>query len=138
MRSLDLKHVDYLLGLFEAGDLQYNKEVQMAKSQDTEPSLHEMTRAAIEVLGKHDEGFFLFVEGDNIDSAHHQNYAQLSLDETAELSKAVEVARGMLPDDDTLFVVTSDHSHPMTYSGYPVGIMRVFKLQNIKLQIITN
>lgn len=46
--------------------------------------------------------------------------ATLALDETKEFSKAVETAKNMTDEDDTLIVVTSDHSHTMTYSGYSV------------------
>lgn len=111
-----------MLGLFEYSSLQYNREVLAARNQDKEPLLHELTRKAIEILSKNDEGFFLFVEGGKIDSAHHGNLAQLALDETAELSKAVAVAKSMLSDDDTLIVLTADHSHVMTYAGYPVSL----------------
>jgi alkaline phosphatase len=38
-----------------------------------EPSLSEMTVAAIEVLQKNENGYVLFVEGGRIDHAHHQN-----------------------------------------------------------------
>lgn len=38
-----------------------------------EPSLSEMTLAAIEVLRKNENGYVLFVEGGRIDHAHHQN-----------------------------------------------------------------
>jgi len=38
-----------------------------------EPTLSEMTLAAIEVLRKNENGYVLFVEGGRIDHAHHQN-----------------------------------------------------------------
>lgn len=38
-----------------------------------EPSLSEMTLAAIEVLRKNKNGYVLFIEGGRIDHAHHQN-----------------------------------------------------------------
>lgn len=38
-----------------------------------EPSLSEMTMAAIEILRKNENGYVLFVEGGRIDHAHHQN-----------------------------------------------------------------
>lgn len=78
-----------------------------------------MTKKAIEVLSKEENGFFLFVEGGLIDHAHHRNKARLSLDETVELSEAVRQAMDMTSEDETLIVVTSDHSHVMTMSGYP-------------------
>lgn len=85
-----------------------------------EPTLTKMVEKAIEVLSKNENGFFLFVESGRIDDAHHLNHARYALDETAELSKAVAMARAKLSVDDTLMLVTADHSHTMTYNGYPV------------------
>lgn len=84
-----------------------------------EPTIVEMTEAAIKVLSKDDKGFYLFVEGGLIDWAHHDNQAHLSLDETIMLSRAVARAVEMTSRMDTLIVVTSDHAHTMTVSGYP-------------------
>lgn len=84
-----------------------------------QPTLAEMTKKAIEVLSKEKNGYFLFVEGGLIDSAHHLVQAKIALDETVELSKAVQQAVDMTNEDDTLIVVTADHSHTMTMSGYP-------------------
>lgn len=58
---------------------------------DAQPTLEEMTRAAIQVLSKEKNGFYLFVEGGRIDQAHHQNYARRALAETVEFHKAVQV-----------------------------------------------
>lgn len=44
-----------------------------------EPSLSEMTVAAIEVLQKNKNGYVLFVEGGRIDHAHHQNLVSASV-----------------------------------------------------------
>jgi alkaline phosphatase len=52
--------------------------------------------------------------------AHHDTKAQLSLDETVEFAKAVQAAVSLTNEEDTLIVVTSDHSHTLTVSGYPV------------------
>ena len=35
------------------------------------------------------------------------------------MSDAVEVARQLTSSDDTLIIVTADHSHPMGFNGYP-------------------
>lgn len=43
------------------------------EAERDEPSLSEMTLAAIEVLRKNKNGYVLFVEGGRIDHAHHQN-----------------------------------------------------------------
>ena len=63
------------------------------------------------------------VEGAKIDHAHHATYANLALEETLVLDKAVEKAleklknKGLL--EDTLVIVTADHSHTMSLPGYP-------------------
>lgn len=93
---------------------------RMEADAGAQPTLAEMTKKAIEVLAKEERGFFLFVEGGKIDQAHHKLFARMAVDETVELSKAVQHAVDATSEDDTLIVVTSDHSHTMTMAGYPV------------------
>lgn len=50
---------------------------------------------------------------------HHANQAAHALEEVAELDDAVTAALGMLNSDDSLIVVTADHSHVFTMGGYP-------------------
>lgn len=119
LRDVDASNVDYLLGLFEPGSMKFHREVRAERSEALEPTLTEMTLKAIEVLRRNPDGFYLFVENGKIDSAHHSTFARLAVDETAELARAVEAARAVLPADDTLIVVTADHSHTMSYAGYP-------------------
>ncbi|XP_062558476.1 membrane-bound alkaline phosphatase-like [Armigeres subalbatus] len=115
--GVDPAKTDRLLGMFEPGHCVYNLE-RIQEGLDQEPTLAEMVDKATDVLRKSDNGFFLFVEGGRIDHAHHRNWARLSLDETVEFSKAVELARSKFSEEDTLIIVTSDHSHAVTYSGY--------------------
>jgi len=117
--ELDVDKTDFLLGLFEHDHCMYRLDVLNNKLENQEPLLTQMTETAIKMLQKEENGFFLLVEGGRIDHAHHSNYARKSLDETAEFARAIELARLMTSDDDTLIVVTSDHSHVFTYSGYP-------------------
>lgn len=105
---------DYLLGLFEGSHLQYHLE----GDESTEPTLAELTDVAIRVLSRNERGFFLFVEGGRIDHAHHDNYAHLALDETIEMDRAVKVATDALKEDESLVVVTADHTHVMSFNGY--------------------
>lgn len=108
---------EYVLGLFNDGHCPYN--IEIVEKNLPKPTLSEMTEAAVKHLIKYGEnGFFLFVEGARIDMAHHDNYARIALDETREFSKAIEIARNLTSIDDTLIVVTADHSHTMTYAGY--------------------
>jgi len=89
------------------------------KSAETQPTLALMTRKAVQLLQKEPNGFVLFVEGGLIDMAHHETRAKMALDETVELSRAVEDAVQLTSEDDTLIVVTSDHAHTMSMAGYP-------------------
>jgi alkaline phosphatase len=86
-----------------------------------EPSLLEMTSKALEILKKNDKGFVLLVEGGRIDHAHHETRAQLALHETAEFDKTIEFVSNKTNDEETLMVVTADHSHVFTVGGYPVS-----------------
>jgi len=66
--------------------------------------------------------FFPRIIGGRIDHAHHDNLAKLALDETVELHRAVESAVRQLDESvqETLVLVTADHSHTFTIGGYPV------------------
>jgi alkaline phosphatase len=86
--------------------------------QNQEPTLTDMTVKAIKMLQKEKNGFFLFVEGGRIDHTHHKNLVNKALEETKEFSRAIDVARKMTNDNETLIVVTADHSHTLTFSGY--------------------
>jgi alkaline phosphatase len=61
----------------------------------------------------------LLVEGGRIDHAHHYGNAYRALDETVAMADAVRVATELTSADDTLILVTADHSHTLTFVGYP-------------------
>ncbi len=94
---------------------------EFERGEDTagEPSLSEMTAKAIELLARNPRGYVLIVEGGRIDHGHHFGNAFRALGETVELSNAVRVARALVKQDETLIVVTADHSHVLTMAGYP-------------------
>jgi alkaline phosphatase len=107
-----------LLALFEPGHMQFEHD----RPQDGagEPSLAEMTRAAIARLQRNRQGYVLLVEGGRIDHAHHYGNAYRALTDTIALSEAVAAATDMTSAEDTLILVTADHAHTMTFAGYPV------------------
>ncbi|MEQ1511090.1 MAG: alkaline phosphatase [Lysobacteraceae bacterium] len=107
-----------LLALFEPSHMQF--EHDRPKDKAGEPSLAEMTRGAIERLRGDPQGFVLLVEGGRIDHAHHSGNAYRALTDTIALSEAVAAAAEMTSADDTLIMVTADHSHTLTFAGYPL------------------
>ncbi len=106
-----------LLGLFEPSHMQY--EHDRKDDGAGEPSIAEMTRAAITRLASNPNGYVLLVEGGRIDHAHHDGNAYRALTDTIAMSEAVEVANQLTSADDTLILVTADHAHTLSFVGYP-------------------
>ena len=107
-----------LLGLFNPSHMRFASD--RAKDTGGEPTLADMTAAALRTLQRHDKGYVLVIEGGRIDHAHHGGNARRALEETIELSNAVRTASEMTSADDTLILVTADHAHTMHFAGYPV------------------
>lgn len=110
-----------VLGLFEPSHMQY--EADRNTTAEGEPSIAEMTRFAIGRLqaaaAESGRGFFLMVEGGRIDHGHHAGNAYRSLTDAIAMADAVQAAMDMTDEADTLILVTADHSHTLTISGYP-------------------
>merc|ERR1712106_599873 len=101
------------------GDSHMDYEVDRNTEQGGQPSLTEMTRQAINRMKSSEDGYILMIEGGRIDHAHHDNRAKMALEETVELENAVKTALEMTKREDTLIIVTADHGHAVTMSGYP-------------------
>jgi len=99
--DLDRAKGDLVLGLFQMGALE---------TVSPEPSLPEMTLKAINLLKENKKGFFLMVEGSQIDWANHANDPDYSIRQTLLFDQAVFVALDFaLKDKKTLVLVTADH-----------------------------
>ncbi len=116
--KIDVKSTNHLLGLFEPSQMQFNYD--RPNDKGGEPSLTGMTTKAIDILSKNKKGFFLMVEAGRIDHAHHAGNAFRALTDTIELSNAVRAATQKVNLDETLIIVTADHSHTFNMVGYPV------------------
>lgn len=90
-----------VLGLFQEDELKF---------EAGEPSLADMTRKAVEILSKNKNGFFLMVEGSQIDWAGHENDFNKLLQRMLSFDKAVGVGVQFAKEHrNTLVVVTADH-----------------------------
>lgn len=79
-------------------------------TEKPEPMLAEMTGKALELLSKNKDGFFLMVEGSQIDWAGHDNAPYYMLRQTLLFDDAVRTALEFAADDgNTLVIVTADH-----------------------------
>ncbi len=80
---------------------------------DNVPTLEEMTRAALNVLGQNNEGFFVMIEGGAIDWASHDNDLVRTIEEQMDFNNSVLAAIEWVEThsswEETLIIVTSDH-----------------------------
>ncbi|XP_037377824.1 intestinal-type alkaline phosphatase-like [Talpa occidentalis] len=116
--------VTHIMGLFEPGDMSY----EILRDPNQDPSLMEMTEAALRLLSRNPKGFFLFVEGGRIDHGHHEGIAYRALTETIMFDSSIEKAGQLTSEKDTLTLVTADHSHVFTFGGYTLRGSSIFGL----------
>ncbi len=101
-----------VLGLFSNSGMMDGIVYSQTRNDEArkEPTLKEMTVKAIDLLEQNDKGFFLMVEGGQIDWAGHNNDAGTMLHEMIKFDETIkavyEWAKGR---DDTLVLVTADH-----------------------------
>jgi len=96
-----------LLGLFTPGEMSFDLD----RDADTEPSLFEMTRAAIRFLGRDGRGFMAFIENENTDTAGHLTDVASMVHAYRDFDRAVALAYEFYLSHrrETLILVTSDH-----------------------------
>jgi len=72
--------------------------------------LPEATQLALDYLSKNEEGFFLMVEGSQIDWGGHDNNANYLISELLDFDKTIGVALDFAEKNgETLVIVTADH-----------------------------
>jgi alkaline phosphatase len=107
---------DRVLGLFSPDHMAF--EADRGRDPGGEPSLAEMTRAAIEILDRAGNGYFLLVEAGRIDHALHGLDRHRAVTEGLALNEAVRMAAVITDAADTLIIVTSDHENQMEPWSY--------------------
>ncbi len=105
-----------VLGLFTPSHMTYTAEREEGAA---EPTLTDLTAQAIERLERDEDGYYLMVEAGRIDHAHHAGQAGFALEETVEFARAIQHAIDTTDPEETLIMVTADHSHVFTIAGYP-------------------
>jgi alkaline phosphatase len=116
-----------VLGLAQVYEtLQHNRSGdQQAAPYEVElnenvPTLEEMTRASLNILGDNEDGLFLMVEGGAVDWAGHANSLGRLIEEQSDFNRSVEAAVEWIEEnsswDETLMIVTADHE-----TGYLLG-----------------
>ncbi|GAB6275028.1 MAG: hypothetical protein STSR0004_18930 [Peptococcaceae bacterium] len=106
--QLSSADADRLLGLFtEKGGLTPEHQRQAG---NLEPHLYETTQKALETLAKDPDGFFVMIEGSQIDWVGHDNNFEYLMGEMKAFDQAVKMALDFQKNNpDTLVIVTADH-----------------------------
>jgi alkaline phosphatase len=117
-----------LLGLFA------NIGLPWALDMKNKPRLPKLVEAAVKQL-ENERGFFLLVEGSQVDWGGHANDIAATMGEMNDLAKTIEwLSRYVDKHPDTLLLVTADHST----GGMTIGANGVYRwdptcLQNLKI-----
>lgn len=100
-----------LLGLFAETGLTPEFE---RKADTTEPRLPEMARAALSMVEKNPKGFFLLIEGSQVDRGNHANNVDYQTGEMLAFDETAKAVLDWINADpkrkrETLLIVTPDH-----------------------------
>ena len=112
-----------VLGLFHTGNLDTTLDREFLKKGTVDkfpeqPGLVQMTRTALDLLSRNEDGFVLVVEAANVDKMSHPLDWDRAVVDTIEFDHAVGVAREFAArNPDTLIIATGDHTHGVSIIG---------------------
>ena len=90
----------------------------IAKEINENPTLNDLTKAALAVLSKDKDGFWLMVEGGDIDWAAHDDNLDNMIGTVLDFDKAVKTTIDWIKNnggwENNLLIVTADHDHYLT------------------------
>lgn len=107
--ALDAQKTEKLLGLFSASGFPSAIDRQ-PQHQTGVPRLSQLTEKSLEILKKNPQGFFLMVEGGQVDWVAHGNDVASVLHEMLEFDQTIGLVMAFAEQNpDTLVIVTADH-----------------------------
>jgi alkaline phosphatase len=100
------------------------REAFIARELDENPRLDQLVAAALDVLEEDPDGFWLMIEGGDIDWAMHNNSIDNAVGAVLQFDQAVQTTIDWIDGhggfDETLLIVTADHDHYLTLKDdYP-------------------
>jgi alkaline phosphatase len=121
--DLDAARNRKIWGMF--ADSHMSADIDRAEFAPGEPSIAEMTAKAIKILKRDDDGFFLMVEGSQVDWAGHNNDPIYMITDFLAFDAAVAKALKFAKKSDTVVYVFPDHDtgsmsigHKYAFTGY--------------------
>ncbi|MGB3341362.1 MAG: alkaline phosphatase [bacterium] len=122
------KNTQKVWGMFAESHMLH--DIDRHRFAPDEPSIAEMTEKAIEILGKNPNGFFLMVEGSQVDWSSHGNDPVGTITEYIAFDQAVRIALDFArsnPDQPTLILIFPDHDNGGMSLGHYGGGYSAFK-----------
>ena len=93
----------------------------IATERNENPTLDDLTKAALNILGKDPDGFWVTIEGGDIDWAAHDNNIDNLIGATLDFDKAVGSVIAWINAnggwEENQLIVTADHDHYLTLNG---------------------
>jgi alkaline phosphatase len=105
-----------LVGIFSRSELAFTNQLEQSTEQ---PGLRDMVRRAIELLQYNTGGYLLVVDAALMRKAAQQNDAERTFEETAELDRAVAVARRYAGAKSTVIVCGDVATGGLSLNGFP-------------------
>ncbi|WP_185983191.1 alkaline phosphatase [Aureimonas mangrovi] len=102
-----------MIGLFANSDMSYEHD-----RPEGEPSLSDLTAAALDNLESNEDGYYLMVEAGRVDHANHAGNAHRAFSDGVEFAEAIQTVLDRVNLEETLVIVTADHEHVITFQGY--------------------
>lgn len=123
----------------EAGE---TVEEFIASEIDANPTLAQQTAAALDVLGDDPDGFWLMVEGGDIDWAMHDNSLDNAIGATLSFNAAFEEVNEWIQNnggyEENLLIVTADHDHYLTLNENFPELLREFGAEALTTAVDEN
>jgi alkaline phosphatase len=108
----NLKKGAKTLGVFSTGALPYSIDRTNIPELQHTPTLAEMSKAAIDQMKDHKDGFVLLIEGGKVDWAAHANDIAALIHDQLAFDEAVKTAIDFAEKDtETLVIITTDHGN---------------------------
>ena len=111
----------------------------IASEIDANVTLAEMTSAALDVLEDDEDGFWVSIEGGDIDWAAHDNNLDNMIGATLSFADAVEEVQDWIADnggyEENLLIVTADHDHYFTLNDNFPQLLREVGAEGLTVQV---
>ena len=107
----------------------------IATELNQNPRLKDLSQAALSVLGKNPNGFWLMIEGGDVDWAAHDNNLDNLIGTMSDFNDSVDYVKNWIENnggwDKNLLLVTADHDHYFTLNDNFPQLLRTQGAHNL-------